>query len=178
MSRTHGLFAQLLGPDFEHLHPTVRRTHGGLTQTLRGVATISRGPHPLARLLTIIAGLPREQRDGPVTVEIAVTDAGERWQRNFGRSRPMVSTMKAVDGELQESLGVLRFQFRLSARDGGIDWQLIGLRAMGIPLPHRLFKLRTRSDAAPAGYHFLVTLAVPLLGSVIHYEGTLQINPS
>jgi hypothetical protein len=170
-----GLFPTLLGHDLEALHASVRRAHSGQALTLRGTATIARGPSLLARLLCRLASLPRNQLQEPLTVTIEVLTAAERWTRHFGQSAPMRSTLRVRDGLLVESLGLTTMRFRLTARDGGIDWTLVRIAGLGIPLPCRLFRIATRSGVTNDRYAFQVTAAVVGIGELIRYEGELDV---
>jgi hypothetical protein len=170
-----GLFPTLLGHDFDALHESVRRAHNGQALTLRGTATIARGPSLLARLLCRLASLPHDQLREPLTVTIEVLTDAERWTRHFGRSSAMRSTLRVRDGLLVESLGLTTMHFRLTARDGGIDWTLVRIAGLGIALPRQLFRIVTRSGVTNDRYAFQVTAALIGIGELIRYEGELDL---
>ena len=118
---------------------------------------------------------PRDQQDGPLTVNIDVAGGAERWTRHFGISAPMRSTLQARDGLLREQLGLVTFWFALHARDGGIDWRLTRVAVAGCPLPCALFRISTFSGVRDGRYAFSVLATVTGVGRLIRYEGVLSV---
>ena len=109
-------------------------------------------------------------------VRIRREDGREEWTRDFA-GRAMRSTLRANGELLEESLGVVRFQFTLRARDGAIDWRVVGVRALGVPLPASWFsQVVARESAVDARYRFDVRAAMPLVGLLVHYHGALDVE--
>ena len=90
----------------------------------------------------------------------------------------MCSTLtRGVDG-VYERLGLLRFQFRLVAGDGGIEWQVVAVRLFGLPLPRRWFReVSAREFEQEGRYRFEVGAGLPLLGRIVDYSGWLDPVP-
>jgi hypothetical protein len=170
----HGLFPRLLGNLFGTLAPAVRRAHGGHAVVLRGRANVERGRHPLARVVGWLARLPAAQHDGPIEVHISPEGNSERWTRRFGSSAPMISTLRAGNGVLVEKLGAATLEFRLVPQNGSIDWQLVAIRGLGVPLPIAWFRVASLSGADGARYRFLVDAQVRGIGCIVRYEGYLD----
>lgn len=173
-----GLFQDLLGAGFTALHPRVRAVHAGVALTLRGTATIIRGRSWVARIACRLAVLPRDQAEGPLRVQIEKLPDGERWTRHFGASPPMRSTLRARDGLLVESLGLTTMTFRLRVRDGAIDWDLVRVALLGLPLPAALFNVTSTSGIAGDRYRFVVNATLARVGPLIRYEGELDVIAS
>ena len=89
----------------------------------------------------------------------------------------MRSTLRASGDLLEESLGLLRFLFALSAKDGAIDWHVVGVRALGMPLPASWFSsVGARESASDGRYCFDIRAAMPLVGLLVHYHGALDVE--
>ncbi len=169
------LFQRILGQRFDTLAPRVRALHAlDGTATWRGEATILRGPHPVARLCSAIAGLPPSGDRVATTVVFATHATGETWARDFGGAR-MLSRYTTREGLLHERLGPMTFIFALDAREGEIHWRTRGVRLLGLlPLPAAwVADVRCRERDHADRYEFLVEAAMPLIGHVIRYEGWL-----
>ncbi len=168
------LFPGLMGTDFASLHPQVQAVHGGAGGSWTGRANVQRGTHLLLRLAALVARLPTSQRDAPVMVTIEVQPECEVWTRKFGTAAPMRSRLCNVGGLLREKLGLVTMQFRILARESGMDWELQRIAFLGVPLPLRLFKVQAGAQAVDHGYRFLVAAHVVGLGELIRYEGELD----
>ena len=81
-----------------------------------------------------MASLPPAAAAVPIEVTIETHGAVETWKRNFG-GKTMRSTMKKRGGLLEERLGPTTFRFALVAKREAIDWRLVGVRSLRIPLP-------------------------------------------
>jgi hypothetical protein len=171
------LFAALLGDAAFSTLPqkmqTLHRTTG--TRTYHGAADVKRGTNLLARLCGWVTAQPPAGTDVALQVEIAANATGERWSRNFD-GHPMRSTMWARDGLLCERLGLVTFEFALTAEDGALIWTVRRVRALGVRLPACWFGgVRARESQIDGRYHFDVEAALPLAGMLVHYRGWLDV---
>ena len=170
-----GIFATLLGPTFDQLPPAVRAVHCGRSVWLEGTASVTRGRARTARLLCELMSLPLEQRDRPVTVVLEATSSGEIWSRWYGASRVMRSYVRAGGSLLVERLGPIALHFRLAVRRGALEWILARATLFGIPLPGRVFRgMTARAFEKDGRYAFAVSVALPYVGPVIAYEGSVD----
>lgn len=170
------LFQQVLGAAFYGLAPSVRQLHGARGQVrYRGIASIERGAHPLARLCAWLAGLPGACVDVPTTVVLDSQPQGETWRRDFG-GRELTSSLTYRDGLLHERLGAVHFRFWLHVSDGALWWQVAGVRLFGLlPLPLRLFEgVRCHACEVEGRYQFQVEARLPLIGCIVRYRGWLE----
>lgn len=174
MPSTDRLFPALLGPAFNDLPAPVRSLHGAPGGTrFVGRASVARGAHPLARLMAWATRLP-PAGEVDVEVRIDVEGGGERWQRRFG-THAMPSRLWADGILLRERLGLAELDFMLEADAGGLRWRIVGVRALGLPLPVRWFGGVTAHESARDGrYAFEVRAALPVVGLLVHYRGTLD----
>jgi len=174
---TH-LFADLLGADYGKLPAAVRRLHDTpLPLRVSGQVDIEVARHPFARLVGRVAGLPGRAGSFALTFEIEGTPDRQRWIRHFP-PRPMRSVLSARNGLLHERMagGMLALDFRLHGDAEGIVWNLVAIRLLGVPLPLAWFRgISARESAAGARYRFDVSAALPLLGQVVSYRGTLYV---
>lgn len=169
------LFARLLGEDFAALPDVVRRLHlrTGPARYL-GEVDVRRGHGLLSRLCAAATRLP-PAGNGGIAVDIDIQPNAERWIRHV-RGHAMASRLWREDGLLCEQLGLVRFGFRLRVRDGGIEWTVERVRALGVPLPARWFSgVRARESAQGERYAFDVQAALPVIGPLVHYRGWLDV---
>jgi hypothetical protein len=168
------LYAQVMGERFTALAPEVRAMHmvlrdGGAT----GRATVSRGSNILARLIAWLMRFPPEG-DHKLHVAFAERDGNETWTRDFSGTC-FSSHLSRAGRHLVERFGPLRFRFDLALERNGLRMMMRGWSFLNLPLP---LQLAPRSDArewAEEGrFHFDVPIALPLIGTIVHYRGWLD----
>ena len=171
------LFASLLGAEFAKLDPGLRWVHGGESRKLRGTVTVERGTSFAAKVLGTLAQLPPSMADAPLEVHIETTGYRERWTRLFADRHRMVSTLVLGGDLLVERLGAAVLKFRLLARGGALEWQLVQISGAGIPLPLSWFRVSAASDMRGGRYHFAIDARVRGIGRIVRYEGLLDAKP-
>jgi hypothetical protein len=171
------LFARLLGVRFDQLHSRVRALHTREAHhTYIGRADVERGSGLLSRWMGAATRLPANKADQELRVTIEPTATGERWTRRFS-DHAMPSHLWDAGGLLREKLGLATFGFRLDVRDGELTWRLESVRALGLPLPARLFRgVVAREFEWDGRYHFDVRAALPMVGLLVHYRGWLDVE--
>jgi NAD(P)-dependent dehydrogenase (short-subunit alcohol dehydrogenase family) len=171
------LYAGVMGADFARLAPALRSIHGVLRDGgATGRAVVSRGRHPIARLVAKIMRFPPAGEHG-LHVHFSENAGVERWTRDFGGSR-FSSSLSANGSELVERFGPLRFTFSLSAEDGGLMMAMTKWSLGPIPLPKWLAPHSpAREWEADGLFHFDVPINLPLVGRVVHYRGWLDPAP-
>jgi hypothetical protein len=174
------LFRRLLGSAYDALPPVIRQAHAvhGVL-VLEGKADAARPDHLLGTWLAWLFRLPRSGSDLPVRVEMRSEDDGsETWTRIYP-GVTMRSNLRNADSsthQVDEVLGPLSIRLQWNASERGLQLRTVNARIFGFPLPDFL---RPRSHAsetvdADGRFHFDVPIALPLIGTIVHYKGTLR----
>lgn len=177
------LYAGLLGSAWMELAEPVRAAHAsGSTVRARGRFRIAHGRGHAARWLARLLRLPRANPKADTRLVITEDAGGERWHRTFDDRRIDTRQYRAGDGELAERFGLLEFRFKLDASQGSLIFRqveaafLCGTVRLKIPAAWAP-RVDAREDPAGArqiGVH--VRVALPLVGPVLTYDGTIDIE--
>lgn len=179
---TDNAVARWFGDRFDALHPLLQDLHrrGGV---LQGEVRIGLGRGLagwLGRRLAARLGLPPPPDRLPFEVRIAHPAQQLSWDRWFddGRVR-MHSLFRPVGcwptGYWLETTGFLRLCLTVDVIDGGWHWRCLGVRIAGLTLPPWLFpRSRAYKCIDDGRYRFHVGFALPLLGTLLWYEGLLD----
>ncbi len=176
------LYARVLGPLVATLHPDVAALHlGAGCARASGTLDVRLGRGSLTRLLAILLRLPHDGTAVPVALEIARHGEGERWWRRFGSDPLLTSTQRrAADGTLRERYGPLELRFatgtscgglRLDATGACVGWGRAALRLPAALVPHVTARVL---PAAGGGAHVAVRIALPLVGTLLSYDGRIE----
>jgi hypothetical protein len=106
-------------------------------------------------------------------------DGTETWQRDFGVRRFYSRLAPLRRGAVSEHFGPFGFDLALEAASDGLRLRVVGWRLGRLALP--LF-LAPRSDAvesvdAQGRFCFDVPIALPLIGRLVRYQGSLVLLP-
>lgn len=169
------------GAAFERLHPLLQALHrnGGL---LRGPVDVRFGrglAGVIGRRLARKLGIPQNDRPHVFEVRIGHEDGLLHWDRRFDDGQRFLSTFRPVghwpDGLWIEDSAGIALRLQVEVIDGGWHWRCIGAQLGRIRLPRGLLP---RSEAfkriEDGRYRFSVSFALPLLGRMLSYGGTLQ----
>jgi len=174
------LFRRLLGHAYDALPPVIRQAHevhGVLV--LEGKADAASPDHILGTWIAWLFRLPRSGSNMPVRVEMRSEDDGsETWTRIYP-GVTMRSNLRNADSrthQVTEVLGPLSIRLHWKPSERGLQLRTISARMFGCPLPNFL---RPRSHAsetvgADGQFHFDVPIALPLIGVIVHYKGSLK----
>ncbi|WP_188611886.1 SDR family oxidoreductase [Chelatococcus reniformis] len=173
------LYKAVLGSAFATLPPRLQELHGSAARRQwAGSATVKRGRGPLAALVAALVGFPEAASHMPVTVTFSPENGGERWVRNFG-GKSFSSVQSAGQGQdaylLVERFGRAAFALALVVEDGQLF--LVPRRGtiLGIPLPRFLLPTGRSCEAERDGeFCFDVEIAMPLVGLIVAYKGSLR----
>lgn len=173
------LYRRILGPAFAALPPRLQELHGvGAPRRWTGVAEVRRGRNPAAALVAALIGFPRAAPQVPVTVGFAPEGAAERWTRDFG-GRRFASVQSAGTGRnrhlVAERFGPVTVALALVIE--GDRLLLVPRRwsVLGIPLPRALLPGGVSFETERDGeFAFDVEIALPLIGRIVAYRGTLR----
>jgi hypothetical protein len=126
--------------------------------------------------------LPRASDAAETHLIISSRADREQWLRTFDDRRLDTRQYQAGDGELAERIGVLELRFRLEASEGSLLFRqleaalLFGSVRLRLPAPWAPW-VEARED--PAGAHQIrvhVRVALPALGPLLTYDGTIDIE--
>ena len=167
------LYALAVGDAFASLPPALRALHSVLRDGgASGEAVVTRGRHPLARLVARAIGFPPAGRH-PLHVRFAERDGSEVWTRDFS-GRLFSSTLAMRAGRLTERFGLLTFAFELPTDANGLEMVIRSWRLGPLRLPLFLApRSRAREWEEAGRFHFDVDIALPLVGDVVRYRGWL-----
>jgi hypothetical protein len=172
------IYRRILGTAFDALSPVVRQLHDShVPRRWSGTANVVRGKGLMARLVAGIIGFPNHGNDVPVTVEFSPTNAGELWTRTFG-DRSFSSLQTCGAGRnchlLVERFGIAAFALALVVEDGRLHLVPRSWSVLGMPMPGFLLPRGPSFEGEEDGrFRFDVTIAVPGIGRVVAYRGSL-----
>lgn len=178
------LVATWFGPAFADLHPMIQQLHrdGG---TLRGPVQIEFGSGSagwIGRRLARRLGVPTTTGAAMLEVSIFSNADGLHWQRRFNGGTRFDSLFVPVgqypSGHWIESSGRLRLKLQVAVRAGGWHWLQRGAWLGPLAIPNFLLGTTTAGKQIVDGqYRFCVAIALPLLGNVLSYAGSLALQP-
>jgi len=174
------LFRRLLGNSYDALPPVIRQAHqvhGVLV--LEGKADAANPEHVLGALIARLFKLPRSGSNMPVRVEMRSEDDGsETWTRIYPGVTMRSNLRNADPGtqQLDEVFGPVSVRLQWTATDHGLQLETRNARVFGCSLPD-FMRPRSRASetvGADGQFHFDVPIALPLIGSIVHYKGSLK----
>jgi len=172
------LYRRLLGDAYDALPAPLREMHD-LRRTLsaEGVATVTRGTSPLARLAAAIVGFPRAGENVPVRVDFARENGRERWTRTFA-DRSFHSMQEAGRGRSEwlvcERFGPVCVAMALVVDQGRLRLVVRRWSLLGVPMPRFLAPGGDAHEYAADGrFHFHVEIGHPFTGLIVAYRGFL-----
>ena len=177
------LYAQVSKLDWNRVDPalrTLRLQEGNSTQEGRFHIVRGRG---VARGVGWILGLPPAGEEVAVRLQVEREGAREVWRRDFGGHEMMTVQSLGPAGELVEGFGPVDVHLRLEVDGGGIRYRQVGWRLrLGrwrIPLPGWLMprvEVSERVCGETDRLEVLVVLSHALMGLLVRYEGSLQLD--
>jgi hypothetical protein len=170
------VFASLLGDAWATLPAAVRGFHASTDTHYSGTALVRGVDHLPARLLRRVFGFPRPGASVPVCIHVRRENDGERWSRRFGERAFASSFRRDASGTLlAERFGPFRFHFSLAVADGRMHWHFRRWSLGPLPLPRALGPRIESWEAedATGAFRFYSHADFPLLGRLIHYDGTV-----
>lgn len=175
------LFQSLLAERFDLLPEPVRRFHTLERElfTGSGAKVSAQGRGLGAAMLTFVAGLPAPGENIETHVRLTPLSGNkEFWRRDFAGRRYENVMEAAPDGRLIEHFGPFDLYFDLAASLAGLRRSLCEWRLLKIPLP-RVTRPRIEYFESAEGERFAfdIDVAFPIVGHVLHYEGSLAETP-
>lgn len=124
-----GLYRELLGAEFDQLHPGVQRSLCA-PLSARGTARVGWGDSRMARILR----MPRPGEEIPVSLEVTSTAKGQRWRRQFGEDL-FLTRQRVCKGLLIEQVGVAATVLRVEREEDSLRFSSVAGHMLGICAP-------------------------------------------
>ena len=170
------------GGKFNDLHPLLQKLHleGG---NLEGEVEIAYGQG----LAGMIGGRLAKKMNLPeagthqLVVSISHDRDGLHWGRSFNNENVVLSVFKPVgsidNGHWVETTGPLTMHLTVDVNNGGWYWRCRKVRFLGVPVPIWLIPKTNAYKVIEEGqYRFHVEFSLPVVGSLVSYQGLLSTN--
>jgi len=181
MENADALFPGLLGEAaWRSLPEPVQRMHGAAARvTAHGIADVEGDGNLIVRMLRRLLGLPAPGRQQPLEFFIERLGSKETWTRRFAQGEMRSELNRDANAlQLRERLGPATLCFTLHHDPSGIDWHLLRVSVLGVPVPRAWFgHVLSRSSADDGRYAFTIDTRLPLVGRLVAYRGWLEIVP-
>ena len=165
---------------FNEFDPMIQNLHknGG---ELSGVVNLEFGSGiagVIGRKFGVKLGLPNEEGEHQFKVSILHKNGALHWIREFNSAHKMVSIFTPYGhyptGYWKEVTGNLTLYLGVKIVGGGWYWEQKKMKFMGFILPSLLFpSLEAYKRVNKGKYEFSVTLALPIMGKLVSYNGSL-----
>lgn len=128
-------------------------------------------------MLSTLLRLPAPSPRAPGRLVVTAHDGREVWERIFPDTK--LRTVHWIDGEhLVEESGPLQFVFDVAASERGLRFSSIACRIFGRTLPRWLVpRVEAAARGDDRGWNLLVSIAVPVLGRLATYGGSVTPLP-
>lgn len=175
------VFEQALAERWVLLPPVTQAIHRpDPALLLHGSADVDGSETRAGQLIARLMGFPETARGAPLRVVIETNpDGSENWARVYP-DRTMRSVMAGPDpttGTVEERFGRLGIRLRLDANEAGLTLTPVSARWRNILLPQWLLPRIAATERADGDRHlFDVSVAMPLVGRLVHYRGWLTVR--
>lgn len=178
--KSPALYRRILGTDYDRMPLIIQRMHDvDAAVVARGTASIYRPASILGRLAGNMMGMPSAGTDLAAHVTFITQGQSEIIRREYGGM--ILETIQREGtgydaSHLIEQYGPVRLIIRLAATCAGLQFELVRVRMFGIPLPRVIWpELIAREWVENGWYRFSVSIALPLIGHVVRYQGRLKV---
>lgn len=168
------------GDRFSCLHPLLQKLHieGG---RLTGNVEICYGKGLAGIIGVRLAKKMRLPSEGShqLVVSISHDNDGLYWGRCFDDQVLVESLFKPVgclgQGYWIETTGPLSMKLTVDINNGGWFWRCLSVNFLGYPIPRWLVpKTNAYKTIENGKYRFCVDFSLPIIGSLVSYQGLLQ----
>ena len=170
------LYERILGEKFKELSPLVQTMHSyDSSKTLKGTVNIQRGKSFVAKLLNPLMGLPKEQKDALLMLELKAEKQEEIWKRTFGIDS--FSSVQYQDAEqMVEHMGLIKMYFDVYVDEASLCTVLKTTTILGVNVP-KIFTLNISSQVKEEQgiVLFSVEVSTKKGALVINYDGIINL---
>lgn len=172
------LYQRILAEKFDVLPRAIKDVHAFEGRhSLSGEADVWCNETMIGKLLLRLLGLPRAGKGQTASIQFEEDGRGERWFRTFGRDSfsSRVKPHETKPGRIIEIMGGVSAVISLRVIPEGLQWDIEALSLLGLPLPRNFAPATQAIEREVDGlYRFDVSIALPLLGQLISYQGWLR----
>lgn len=168
------LYQRLLGASFDRLPPALRSFHAQGGGEAECTFQVRRGAGAFRAAAARILAFPRPAARVSVALRVRVSGEREIWTRAFpGHELRTVQSLER--GRLVERAGPVRIAFDVDADETGMRFTSREFRVLGVRLWRALApQVTARVRGAANGWNVDVSVALPLLGTIASYGGTVM----
>jgi NAD(P)-dependent dehydrogenase (short-subunit alcohol dehydrogenase family) len=171
------LYRRVLGSAYEEMPVPWRALHDSGASTWKGQCVCDAAETWAGRLISRLFQFPVSDSEAPISVEFAMSGAGETWTRRIGRrvmrSRQYIG-VRGRRGAVVEQFGPLAFDLDLPIEKGRMDLVMTGVRFLGVSLPRWCWPhVRAFETGAEGRFRFDVEIGLPGIGRLVRYRGWL-----
>lgn len=172
------LYKRVMGPAFHELPPIVRTFHSQTgTHNWIGFSKVTRGTGALARLISNMMGFPVSGANIPTSVLLQSDHSGDTWTRQFDsksfRSRQWAER-RGDSILLMETIGSVTLALSLVVQDQKLRFVPQGWSVLGVRMPNSWMPNGNVSEFEEnSHFRFDVQVCLPVIGQIIHYQGSL-----
>jgi len=174
------LYPRVLGEAWWTLAESIRRAHA-IDRDRHGCFRVAHGTSWLARRLVCWSCLPREAKAAKVRLRITSEASGQRWERHFDDET--FTTKQWTDGgSLVERFGSWELCFDLRVEEKALRYVQRGARLclgafrLRVPLAWAPLVSAKETSDGPQRVLVVVTVKLPVVGSLIAYDGHLDVG--
>ena len=171
------LYRRVLGSAYEEMPAAWRALHDSGASTWKGQCVCDPAETWAGRLISRLFRFPVSDSEAPISVEFAMSGAGETWTPRIGRrvmrSRQYIG-VRGRRGAVVEQFGPLAFDLDLPIEKGRMDLVMTGARFLGVSLPRWCWPhVRAFETGAEGRFRFDVEISLPGIGRLVRYRGWL-----
>jgi len=175
------LYERVLGEQFFVLPDAVQRLHSNHRQlTAKGVCDVQQGTNYICRFIAWLIGFPASGSELPIRVDIEINNQVEKWTRIINNSQFSSQLTDGIFNSnicLVERFGYLVFYFALPVTQDGLTMKLLGVRAIGMPIPKWCWPVvDAKETVRDDKFYFDVKVSLPIFGLLTYYQGYLDIE--
>jgi len=172
-------FEAALQERFDRLPDVVKAAHrAGPVTCLAGSARVEGAESPIGALVARLFGFPPSSDHARVHVVMRLEpDGTEVWERNFGGQRFRSRLLPSRSGIVVERFGPFSFDLSVEAAADGLTLGIVGWRLGKLRLPRWLApkSIAVESADADGQFCFNVPIALPLIGLLVRYRGSMTL---